>query len=182
MRNIIIKIAPYLVIGCLIFYIFKTKDKKEIIEVLRSDTLELVSIDTVYTDSVTEIIKVVKVVNPINQSLLESYKKALQDNDSLRQLELYKDAITERKYFKTYENDLQKISVQTNVVGTLKTQDIKYQFKEDNRFHYYVGGSLSNFKEPTVGINFGVLHKSRIYELGIDNKKVVTLGVKVKLR
>lgn len=185
------------VLGLLLFYCSCSEDEQNTIDVptYSGDTViekpePIVLKDTVYLDSVT--VKVVERANPINKELLSKYEAATALSDSLKQLQLYKEAITERKYKEQYEDSVIIITIYSNVVGTLERQKIEYKTKpqtiEFNRYekkHYLYGGvfSYASFDEFAVGLELDLMNKeqNKIYRVGYDTEKRVHFGVTFKL-
>lgn len=195
-------LIPYLVIAGLVIYILMIgrSEEKEILIQSQENTMSVENpveesrVDTIYKDSIrrVEVLKIVKVENPVNKELLAKYEKAVSENDSLKQLQLYKEAITERRYNETFEDSVQTISVESNVIGTLKSQVVNYKTKERTvkvqpdklKPSVFVGGfSYGTFEEPVFGANMNLLNKdkNKLFTIGYDTQKRVHFGVTIKL-
>jgi len=195
-------LIPYLVIAGLVIYILMIgrSEEKEIVIPSQENTMSVENpveesrVDTIYKDSIrrVEVLKIVKVKNPVNKELLAKYEKAVSENDSLKQLQLYKEAITERRYNETFEDSVQTISVESNVIGTLKSQVVNYKTKERTvkvqsdklKPSVFVGGfSYGTFEEPVFGANMNLLNKdkNKLFTIGYDTQKRVHFGVTIKL-
>ncbi|MGD2113423.1 MAG: hypothetical protein PVG07_00110 [Acidobacteriota bacterium] len=191
-----------LIIIALVIYIvsLRQKEEEQIIvpsqenEMTVENPIEEQRFDTViYKDSIRniEVVKVVKVENPVNEDLLEKYEQAIKDNDRLKQISLYKEAITERKYNQVFEDSVQTITVKSEVIGTLKTQSVHYLTKpniisvqkEPEKISLFAGGFAYGFKEPAFGLNLNLVNKekNRIFIVGYDTKNVVHIGVTFKI-
>lgn len=156
-----------------------------------------VRFDTIYKDLIrkVEIEKIVYKENPVNKELLSKYEKAMIDNDSLKQLELFKEAVTERNYKQTFEDSVQTITVQSEVIGTLKLQSLKYNIKPRQiiipatvmKPSLFVGGfsymDVKNLGAPVVGVNISFLNKEKkkSFTFGYDTQKSVHIGMNIKL-
>ncbi len=191
-----------MVIAGLLIYILMIgkSEEKEIVIPSQENTMsvenpvEELRVDTIYKDSIrrVEVLKIVKVENPVNEELLAKYEKAVFENDSLKQLNLYKEAVTERKYNETFEDSIQTISVESNVIGTLKSQVVNYKTKERTvkvqpdklKPSVFVGGCFYGiFEEPVFGANMNLLNKdkNKLFTIGYDTQKRVHFGVTIKL-
>lgn len=198
--------VPYVVALALILYIISVHDCKEEVKIevpeisnskIIEAPVERIRIDTVYIDtgSVKNVIKLVPVENPINKELLAKYEAAMNDNDSLKQKALYLEAITERLYIETLEDSVQLITVESEVVGTLKQQTIKYKIKpktytietERRKPSLYAGGFVSSPIETasaaSVGAELLLLNKkqTKLFKVGYDTQKRLHFGVTFKL-
>lgn len=189
-----------LVIIALIIYIISIKkEQKEIIipSVENTKIIEnpvpVVKYDTIYKDRLKkiEVEKIVKVKNPINKELYSKYEQALKENDSLKQITLYKEAITERNYKEIFEDSIQVITVKSEVTGFLNKQTINYKTKERtiviserNKPSFYVGAFAYDFtNNPSFGANLNLLNKkkTKIFTVGYDTKNRVHAGITLKL-
>lgn len=152
----------------------------------------IVIYDTIIKEGKTEY---VAKENPINEELLSKYKNSL---DSIEKLKLYSLAITERKYFEVFNDSVQKITVESNVIGTLTKQKISYItkpkeitiLKPSNRLEIYLGGNISvpvvnpagSLLDPLgVGLELQVLTNKNIFKLGIDTNKQLQGGISFKI-
>jgi len=198
-------IILFLIIAILIaYYIIIVNSKPEVIDippeansvVIREPVAEI-RFDTIFKNDILEkeIVKIVKVENPINSELLSKYEQAVHDNDSLKQLNLFKDAITERFYNEIFEDSIQTITVDSKVVGVLKSQSISYVTKTRQltlkpikmKPSIFVGGFIytpvANETASSFGVNLSFMNKTKKqhYTLGIDNRKNIYLGINLKL-
>ena len=154
-----------------------------------TEPTQIIEYDTIEIENKgkTEI-KIVEKENPINQELLRKYE-ALKD--SVARLNLYKEVITERKYKETLEDSLQTITVDSEVIGTLKKQTISYETKpqiqkpKKSKFHTYIG---INTNIPTnhlgrfaVGGQFSIQHQKRIYSIGYNTNEEITATLQIQL-
>lgn len=139
-----------------------------------------------------------KIPNPINNKLLKDYIKL---NDSLKKLELYVDAITERDYKEIYEDSIQKIDVSTTVQGKLLKQSLNYFIKpstitttETTIIKPYsptnkilIGGELrlppkTDIYNPVAKVNLMFQNKKdNIISLSFDSDNQVWIGYTIKL-
>lgn len=195
-------LIPYLVIIGLVIYILsigKPEEKEVLIPSLENEMkielpVEEARVDTIYKDSIQkiEVLKIVEVENPVNKELLQKYQEAVNDNDSLKQLALYEEAVTERLYSEAFEDSIQVINVKSNVIGTLTSQVVKYRTKERSvkvesermKPSVFVGGfSYGIFEDPVFGASVNLLNKNRtkVFTAGYDTEKRVHFGVTIKL-
>lgn len=194
-----------IIIAVLVVYILMigNSEPKEIIipsvknSVVIDDPMPVVIFDTIYLDSIQEkkVFEIVKVKNPVNTELLSKYEKAIQENDSLKQIELFKEAITERTYTEYLEDSVQTITVDSKVIGVLKRQTISYITKVKKvtlkpvklKPSLFIGAFLSvpvDIQTPSnIGVNITLMNKTKnkYYSIGIDNKKYIYIGVNFKL-
>lgn len=192
-----------IIIVILVVYISTLREKQqEAVEVPANENkffidspIEKKRFDSIiYRDSITEreIIKIIPVENPLNDSLLANYKQAMKENDSLKQLALYKEAITERIYEERFEDTIQTIIVETEVVGTMKSQFVKYntrpktiivEHEEIKKISLYAGGFVSDINEPALGLNLNLLNreKNKIFTIGFDTEKRLHIGATFKI-
>lgn len=157
-----------------------------------------VRVDTVYRTvfekgKAIEKIELVSVVNPVNQKFMKKYNEALKENDSLKQLHIFKEAIRERKYTEVLEDSVQVITVKSDVIGTLKSQLIHYETKEQvlkidvrkKTGSFFVGGfskvPLMENEEVTFGLKLDLVEEKNIISAGFDNQKNVIIGYTLKL-
>lgn len=132
--------------------------------------------------------------NPINQELLSKYNNSL---DSIEKLKLYSLAITERKYIEIFNDSVQKITVESDVIGTLTKQKISYItkskeitiLKPSNRLEFYLGGNIAvpivnpagSLLDPlAVGLELEMLTNKNIFKIGINTNKQLTGGISFK--
>lgn len=201
------KNVPYLIIATLLIYIFLTSRSESVEVVIPSErssieVLEPTSVkrfDTIYRDRIVreEILKIVEVENPINKELLERYEKAIKEKDSAGQIELYMSAVKERKYLEKLEDSVQIITVESEVIGTLKRQVISYetkprtvtlQPKRRERPHVYIGAMVGREDMSTLGISsyyYGaeaqIVGSKKYFSVGYDSRKNIKIGIGIKL-
>lgn len=191
---------PYLVIVILVLYIFSLENTETEITIKPvknekkiKNPVPIQKLDTTYKMlNKKEVVKIIKVKNPVNDELLTAYEIATKENDSLKQLQLYKEAVTERTYKEVLEDSIQTITVKSDVVGTLKNQFISYETKlkvikvKKIKTSLYVGAftytqlNLDEAKIP-IGVKLGYFKKNKIYSIGYDTNKRVQFGVAFKL-
>lgn len=154
-------------------------------------------VDTVYVDSggVKLIKEIIEVENPVNVVLLALYEEAVRQNDSLKQLNLYRMAITEREYIETLSDSIQDITVRSKVTGTLSSQEIRYSIKPRKiavkvpklKRSFYAGAytymPIGYREAPVVGFSAQLVNKkhSKIYTAGFDTQKRVMFGLTLNL-
>lgn len=154
-------------------------------------------IDTVYIDSggVQMIQDIVEVENPVNAVLLAKYQEAVRQNDSLKQLNLYIAAVTEREYRETLSDSIQDITVLSKVTGTLTGQVISYRIKPRTiavkvpklKPSFYAGAytymPIGYREAPVVGFSVQMMNKNhnKIYTAGFDTQKRVMFGLTLNL-
>lgn len=197
------KYIPYYVILGLLIYIFMIgkKEKIEVVIPLKSGTVKIlnpvseVRVDTVFIDSTNKKkgFRVVEVENPKNKELEAAYKEALKNNDSLKQAALFYSSITERKYSERLEDSIQVVTVESEVIGTLKNQKISYKTKpqiislgvKKEKPVVYIGGfvNLTNKEDlkRSAGVQVQVANKKRVLTIGFDNQKTILVGYSLKL-
>lgn len=180
-----IDIFPYLIIVVLI-YLLASGNKAETLQVeipgkhnkyTRVDPQPIIKYDTIFKDSLVE--KVVRVENPVNKELLAKYNSA---KDSLSKLQLYKSAITERTYFETYLDNNQTIQVKSEVIGTLKRQQLTYDipkltkaYKNPSQGLYLGVGVQVNYlriKLPQPEVNLSYLKGTQMYSIGVNPEHI----------
>lgn len=137
----------------------------------------IIRYDTIYKDSIIE--KVVKVENPVNQELLKKYQEA---QDSLQRIKLFKDAITERRYEEEFNQDGVTVTVNSDVIGTLKRQEVSFlipeqqiNYKNPSEGLYLgagVGVSHRSLQLPEPEINLSFLKNKSMYSIGVGTDKV----------
>lgn len=191
-----LKISIVLNVVLLIFiiFLFKTPKPSKPEVIIETHTITIPGkdgrIDTIYQP------KPYNVVNPINSELLKQYNTL---KDSVKKLEMYKDAVAERDYNEPYEDNIQKITVYTKTQGKLLQQSLKYEIKPYNIA--IKDTTIINYNKPStnkilIGIEGG-LHKvnnpilkgsiylqnkkDNIISLGYDNNKTVWVGYVIKL-
>ena len=71
-------------------------------------------------------------VPTVNQDLVDAYIKTLEENDKLKSLNLYTDAIKINKYETVFDNKDLKLTVKSTVEGKLLELSPEYTIKEQN--------------------------------------------------
>lgn len=148
--------------------------------------------DTVTKDSIVYRPKIVQVQNPTNTELIARFKAAQAENDSLRELLMYKSAVKNREYLEQLNDSNVVISVRSYVQGKLLRQGISYVTKEkkiavrQNKQHLsvYAGGGLgSDGKrlDAIGGVSVVDNKKGRIYSLDFATDKSIMVTTKFKL-
>ena len=149
--------------------------------------------DTVYLEGK---VQYVPKENPVNQELLDNYNKL---SDSLKTI-AYKEAITQRSYKETFENDTIKIDVSAKVTGTLEQLKTDYFIKPYNvtytetqttitkvpKFSLYAGLSLQSnvhqFQSSSLEASIGFINASGThFEVGLSTNKDIRIGIKKNL-
>lgn len=200
-----IKHIPYYIIAALVVYILMigTKEEVQVVIPSKSNSKEIKNpkavneVDTVYIDTSdkTKGFTIVEVESKPNEALKQAFLKARKENDSLKQVLLFLDAIKERTYIEKLEDSLQVVTVQSEVIGTLKSQLISYKTKpqtltvktERTKPVVYLGGFARTpiesfeFADPSFGINILIANKKNAFNIGVDNRKEVQLGYARKL-
>lgn len=203
-RNILFLVGG-LIIGFLFnFLIYGEPEEIEVIvpsvqnEFKIENPIPDVRVDTIYKTvfekgKEIEKIELVGVANPVNQRLMNKYREAIKENDSLKQLHIFKEAIRERKYTEVLEDSIQIITVKSDVIGTLKSQLIHYETKEQvlkidvrkKTGSFFVGGfskvPLMENEEVTFGLKLDLVKEKNIISAGFDNQKNVIIGYTLKL-
>lgn len=203
-RNILFLIGG-LVLGFLFnFLIYGEPEEIEVIVPSVQNELKIenpvpdVRVDTIYKtvfEKGKEIIKteIIGVANPVNKNLMNKYREAIKENDSLKQLHIFKEAIRERKYTEVLEDSIQVITVKSDVIGTLKSQLIHYETKEQvlkidvrkKTGSFFVGGfskvPLMENEEVTFGVKLDLVKEKNIISAGFDNQKNIIIGYTLKL-
>lgn len=139
--------------------------------------------------------KQVIVENPITQKLLNSY---IKENDSLKRLKMYGEAITEHIQINTFENEDLKANVTSKTQGKLldiQLTDYILKSKElpitlpppkETKFAVYTGGGLYyNSLDSKLGYKIDVGFQNKkgdLLEAGYNPfDKTVFIGYKVRL-
>ena len=190
------KVAPYLVIVLLLIYIFTLEKEVEVIRlparensVLITNPKPVVLRDTFLVDNSR--IRIIERRNKVNQELLQKYNSL---KDSVSKLQVFKEAITERKYVETLIDSTQTITVESSVIGTLTEQKISYRTNPitierkslKTPMQVYLGAFTTlptNLAEPrlAVGANLNIKHNKTIYNIGFDTEQRVSVGASFKL-
>lgn len=188
------KYIPYIVIGLLIFLLYSRETKIEYIEIpakqgsfINRTPEPIIRYDTI---QLKEKATIVKVENPVNQELLEAYNKA---NDSIGKLNILMDAITERNYNEVYEDNVQKITVNSKVIGRLTEQQINYLIKPstvelkvpEKALKLFLGADLEvplrRENIISAGVNLNAQYKNKLITIGINNNQNIRAGIAFKL-
>lgn len=133
--------------------------------------------------------RVVYTENPFNKKLAEDFIKAQKENDSLKTLKLYLNAIAEKEEIRIFDNKDIKLEVKVNTRGDLLGLTSKYTIKEREEtmqviqkkqvFALYGGVETSNSTELnnfSIGASIGVQLKSGdIISAGYDNQKNISI-------
>lgn len=149
------------------------------------------TIDTFYVDS---IVYITKLVPTENDSLLKKY---LELKDSIKKLEMYKEAIAIREYKQTYKDSTQKVEVYSKTRGELITQTLSYEiypktYTIDTNIVINAPIVPQKYLNLGVGYNFStqvpVLHTSfiyinkrnRLHEIGLSSNMQIYLKYGVR--
>lgn len=185
---------PYIVIAILLVILFLRKTETVTIDIPEQkghfevvDPEPIVLTDTILIDGKTEY---VTKENPINRELLEKYTSL---KDSVSKLNFVKESITERTYRETFTDSVQTITIESEVIGTLKKQKVDYTIFPQSvtvpikkrRLEVYTGlfTSIPTVTQQNLSIGAKVSLKApkTIYHLGTDNHRNVYLGIDFKL-
>lgn len=135
-------------------------------------------------------IQLVEVPNPVNQSLLDKYNSL---KDSISRLEQYKEVIAERTYKETFKDSTQEITIESEVIGTLKSQKVDYKIYPQTievqprtpKFNVFLGTITTiptkYTTAPVLGANISLKTTKTIYQIGYDTQQNVTAGISFKL-
>lgn len=196
MRVRFIHILPYVIIALLLWYIHSLNRlgaEYYTLPPIASQKVVTSPQPIVKTRQVltTSGIQVIEVPNKVNDSLLKVYEAA---KDSLEQLRLYKEAITEREYVETLEDTIQTITVESKVIGTLTEQKISYKTKtitlerSPRREALSVYGGMfatlpSNLIDPrpAIGADLTIKLRRTMYKVGYDTSGRVHAGIAFKI-
>lgn len=107
--------------------------------------------------------------NPVDKALAQKYER---ERDSLQRRLMYYDAIQQRKYTATFENEDLILDVEGYTTGTLdslsipryliKSDTIKLPTSKESKFALYLGGGLYNntqFNNAGFKVNLGLQNK-----------------------
>ncbi|MFS4469105.1 hypothetical protein [Maribacter sp. 2210JD10-5] len=188
------KYIPYAIIAILLVILFVRKSETITVTVPEKqgsfkvdEPKPIVIKDTIRIDGET---KVIPVPNPINQKLLNEYQSL---KDSVARLEFVKDAVTERTYKETFTDSTQTITVQSEVIGTLKSQKVDYRVFEQQmeipikkrKLEVYTGLFTGVPTTPqqniSIGANISLKAPKTIYSIGYDNQQNIYAGISIKL-
>ena len=188
------KYLPYLIIAILLVILFSRKDEVTTIDIPeKSGSFEVSRPEpiTIY-DTIKEAgtIQLVEVPNPVNQSFLDKYNSL---KDSVSRLEQYKETITERTYKETFKDSTQEITIESEVIGTLKSQKVDYKIYPQTievvtkkpSFNVFLGTFTTiptkYTTAPVLGANISLKTTNTIYQIGYDNQRNITAGIAFKL-
>jgi hypothetical protein len=137
--NKILQLLPYviiLVLSILLFFKGCGSKDPEVIKVKVpevSGEFEPVPPEYVPTPEVPYVIewkeRRIEIPNPVNDSLLKAYRDAQAENDSLKQMLLFLDAIQLREFSNTFEDEYLKLTVSGQVQGKLNYIKPTYTIK-----------------------------------------------------
>jgi hypothetical protein len=199
------KIIPYLVILGLLVYIFispqknqnKTATQKVIIPEKKGEIKNPIFIikHKGVKDSIIWKDKIIRTENPVNKKLAEDFIASQKENDSLKSLKLYLNAIQEVDGTYVFNDKYIKIEVNTKTRGEILKISPKYTIKEreeivqvkqkETVFAIYTGAGLSTtttLEKVTPEVNLGFQNKKGSilsFKYGITDKSV---GVGYSLR
>lgn len=145
-------------------------------------------VDTFYVDEIKYIPRETKP----DTTLLNKYKR---ENDSLKKLSLYADAVTVRSYLNKYEDDNIKLAVFAQTTGTLdslsivkytvKEQTIYIEPKKKSTFAVYIGGEMQIPTTPASILDatgkLYIQNKGLMYNLGYSVRGTASVGLAIKL-
>ena len=189
-------IFPYIVIACLLVVIwFQGCDREtRYIEIpaeegefeTRTEFVYIEVPDTVYMDRWREV--EVPTENPVNQDLVDQYQNA---TDSIARLNLYIDAIQERQFRETFEDDYLRATASGLVRGELLGLSLDYTIKPrtieapQTRFRLLGGFSIGNNTElsgfrwkASMGLQND---QGNIFRLGYGDNETIWLGYEASL-
>jgi len=108
----------------------------------------------IQTKEVTKILykDSVMYVPTVNQDLVDAYIKTLEENDKLKSLNLYTDAIKINKYETVFDNKDLKLTVKSTIEGKLLELTPEYIIKEQN---IIVPVDIPKPKEKVFAMNIG---------------------------
>jgi hypothetical protein len=199
------KIIPYLVIIGLLVYIFilpetkqnKTLTQKVIIPEKKGEIKNPVVIikHKGIKDSIIWRDKIIRTENPVNKKLAKDFILSQKENDSLKSLKLYLDAIEEVDGTYVFNDKYLNIELTTKTRGEILKISSKYTIKEreeivqvkqkETVFAIYAGAGLNTtttLEKLTPEVNLGFQNKKGdiiTFKYGITDKSV---GVGYSLR
>lgn len=188
-------IFPYVVIAGLLIYIQSMEKGVEYVTLPPKVNTKVITTPQPVSRGTQEIkvdgvLKVVEIPNPVNDTLLTAYTTAL---DSLEQLKLYKEAVTERMYHEQLVDSVQTIDVHTSVTGWMREQKITYRTNPvtverkslRSPLSVYAGGFVTLPTLPSTYMNVGgmlnIKTKKQLYSVGYDTESKIHLGVGFRL-
>jgi hypothetical protein len=188
------KYIRYIIIAILLALLVFRKNETTIITIPEKkgsfekvDPDPIVHYDTIYEAGET---KIKEVPNPINQELLAEYNSL---KDSIAKQEFVEDAITERTYRETYQDSNQEITVETEVIGTMKSQKVDYTvFEQQTEISTSKsslrldGGVFTSIPTnattaPSIGVKLNLMTPKQTYSIGYDNQKNIVAGIAFKI-
>jgi hypothetical protein len=140
-------------------------------------------------DSIVYRNKTVVTENPFNKKLAEDFILSQKENDSLKALKLYLNAIEEREQTYIFDNKDTKLEIYTKTRGEILNIAPKYTIKEreetlitknkETVFALYAGAGISNntrLDNFAVEANIGIQNKSGdIISAGYDTQKNISI-------
>jgi hypothetical protein len=140
-------------------------------------------------DSIVYKDKIVRTENPFNKKLAEDFILSQKENDSLKALKLYLNAIEEREQTYVFDNKDTKLEIYTKTRGEILKITPKYIIKEreeivmvknkENVFALYAGGGISNstsLNNFAAEAHIGMQNKSGdIISAGYDTQKNISI-------
>lgn len=168
-----LKYLPYIVIVILLLLLFSGGGGtiKPPTKVWEKDSTELKPIVLKDTIEIKGKTLIVEKENPINEKLLNDFK---QLQDSIKRIDMYKDAIEIRTYRETYKD----IQVESKVQGYLTYQKVTYKPK---RYNLYTGVETTITTKPVFTGKVYLRRDKTIYSVGYNTDKQITVGVAFKL-
>ena len=160
-------------------------EKSNVFEVLKPKAV--VKYDTITIKGEKQI---VEVENEVNKELLDKY---LTLKDSISKLDFVKDAITERTYKETFKDSTQTIEVESNVIGTLTYQKVKYTIPEQTikfkakepKYSLYMGVNTSintnTLEMPNYGLGVHLITQKTLYFVNYNSNNTINTGISIKL-
>lgn len=161
----------------MVFLLFSKKDEP-ITGQFNRDATELKPITIYDTIHLQGEPKIIIKENPVNEELLKQYKRL---QDTLKQLDMYRDAITIRSYKEVYKDDNIAIEVDSKAQGYLTNQNIKYSLKPKKKFSLYTGIETTITTQPVYTGKLYLQSEKMIYSVGYNNEKVLSAGIAIKL-
>lgn len=187
---------PYIVIGILLLILWQGGCEREerivkVPEVVKEfDTIteiQYLPSDTVYLTRWESV--EIETQNPVNAELVEQYQQA---KDSIARLTMYLNAIQERNFSETFDDEFATVQVSGRVRGellslsggyTLKEREVS--IREGKRFRLLGGfniGNNTNLSQFSWKATTGLQNASGdIITLGYDSNEVIWLGYSFSL-
>lgn len=139
-------------------------------------------------DSIVWKDNIIKTENPINKKLAEDFISSQKENDSLKSLKLYLNAIEERESEYIFDNKDLKLEIKTKTRGEILKITPKYTIKEreevlqvkskESVFAVYAGLGLettTTLERLTPEINLGVQNRKGdllLLKYGVTDKSI----------